>query len=90
MGSVANSEEDPFEVISSEDLLHHTKVHNRRVKEIQEKIRQEKLKKENCKKCNARCKKCEEEDTDKTDNTEEMVEKDVNESIDKNKKEGCP
>ena len=41
--AVANCDEESFEVISTEDMLHHSKVHDRRVEEIMENWKRKKI-----------------------------------------------
>ena len=62
--SVAASGDDKFEVISSEDLLHHTKESNRQVKENKALVAEKKQKKDNCWSCKVwkrMCKDCKEQ-----------------------------
>ena len=59
--ALANSEEDSYEVISSEDLLSSTKEHNIEVEEIKKEVAQKLKRKIECTKCkvwNLRCKSC--------------------------------
>ena len=60
--AVANSGENKFEVISSEDLLHHTKKSNSKTKQIKAEIQERREKKRKCWKCKLwriGCRKCE-------------------------------
>ena len=62
--SVAASGDDKFEVISSEDLLHHTKESNRQVKENKALVAEKKQKKDNCWNCKVwkrMCRDCKEQ-----------------------------
>ena len=52
--AVANSEETPYEVISTEDLLHHIKKHNVAVKEIRSKMEEDLRKRRRCGSCRKR------------------------------------
>ena len=59
--ALANSEEDSYEVISSEDLISSTKNHNKEVEEIRKDIAKRVKRKIECIKCkawNLRCEKC--------------------------------
>ena len=61
--ALANSEEDSYEVISSEDLISSTKNHNKEVEEIRKDIAKRVKRKIECIKCkawNLRCEKCKE------------------------------
>ena len=61
MESVANCERKKYEVISSEDMLHHTKVHNESVEKVMEDWKERKRRKERCRSCRIwrkRCKIC--------------------------------
>ena len=49
--SVANGIEDPCEVISSEDMLHHVKEHNRKVKILKEEFERREEEKRKCREC---------------------------------------
>ena len=76
--SVANSEENSFEAISSEDMIHSTKQHNRKIAEKEKRIAD----KERCTRCRIwriRCKECG-EDREEED-CEERREKTVREII---------
>ena len=53
--AVANSEENPYEVISSEDMLHHVGTHNLTVEKNKEQ-RKKKLKCDGCKTWSRKCK----------------------------------
>ena len=62
--SVANGGEDKFEVISSEDLLHHAKESNRKVCENNKEIEERRKRKSQCWKCKVwrkRCNRCQAE-----------------------------
>ena len=57
----ANSVRDPFEVISTEDMLHKTKQHNQYVEDMKEEWKKKLNRKLNCKICNfvkIRCRGC--------------------------------
>ena len=49
--SIANSERETAEVISTEDLIHSTKKHNVEVKKIKEDWNTAKIEKEKCRTC---------------------------------------
>ena len=66
--NIANGEKQKSEVISTEDLLHHTKCSNNHTVEIEEEWEKKKQNKENCRKCgvwNVRCENCEKKERKK-------------------------
>ena len=69
--SLANTEEEKREVISAENLLYHTKVHNKEIRRMREEYRTKKRKKEECRKCNPTEERVERsfQPTEDTDNT---------------------
>ena len=69
--SLANTEEEKREVISAENLLYHTKVHNKEIRRMREEYRKKKRKKEECRKCNPTEERVERsfQPTEDTDNT---------------------
>ena len=77
--SIANSEKETAEVISTEDLIHNTKKHNIEVKRVQEDWKMAKTNKEKCRTCKiwrTRCQNCIErrfEKTMKTDCEEKYI-----------------
>ena len=62
------------EVISTEDLLHHSKHSNNLAVEIQEEWKKKKLMKENCRRCRVWCKNCERKRLEKDEEDEGTME----------------